>query len=110
MSTPKFGLPDNVIKGISEVFSKDERIQKVIIYGSRAKGNYKEGSDIDLTIIGTELTTTDLLRLENELDDLLLPYKIDLSLFHQIENVGLQSHINRVGVVFYCNRLPTFHG
>ncbi len=42
-----------------------------------------------------------LLKIENELDDLLLPYKIDLSIFHKIEDLDLIEHINRVGIVFY---------
>lgn len=73
----------------------------MILYGSRAKGAYRDGSDIDLTIVGDTITQSLLLRITNELDDLLLPYKIDLSLLHQIEDKALLEHIKRVGVVFY---------
>ncbi len=68
----------------------------MILYGSRAKG-----SDIDLTIVGDALTQSHLLKIANELDDLLLPYKIDLSLMRQIEDEALLEHIRRVGEVFY---------
>ncbi len=95
------GLKDIDIKKIQRVFSNYEDIDKAILYGSRAKGNYRNGSDIDLCLVGNTLDLNILLRIENELDDLLLPYKIDLSIFHKIENADLIEHINRIGVVFY---------
>ncbi len=64
-------------------------------------GTYRNGSDIDLTIKGEAVTHSQLLRIENQLDDLLLPYTIDLSLLHRIDNNDLLDHIERVGVVFY---------
>jgi len=97
----KFGLKQAVIDKINGVFSARPHIETVILYGSRAKGNYRNGSDIDLTIEGETVTLSELLKLENELDDLLLPYKIDLSLLHRIDDPDLLDHIRRVGVVFY---------
>ena len=76
-------------------------IQEVRIYGSRAKGNFQPGSDIDLVIIGLQLNLEELLKIENELDDLLLPYKIDLSILHLIESADLLDHIKRLGQRFY---------
>jgi predicted nucleotidyltransferase len=73
----------------------------VILYGSRAKGAYRDGSDLDLTVIGDTVMQSDILKIADELDDLLLPYKIDLSLMRQIEDKALIEHIKRVGVVFY---------
>ncbi|WP_027358697.1 nucleotidyltransferase domain-containing protein [Desulforegula conservatrix] len=100
----KFGLTRSTIEKIHSVFSAHPGIQEVIIYGSRAKGNYQNGSDIDLVIVGKSVNLSELLKIENELDDLLLPYKIDLSLIHKIENTDLIDHINRVGLVFYEDR------
>lgn len=96
----RFGLKVKDIKLILQVIDQESKVEKIILYGSRAKGNYRKGSDIDLTLMGEKLETTDLLRIENKLDDLLLPYKIDLSIFHQIENQDLVDHIHRVGVEF----------
>ena len=96
-----FGLEQKTINKINAVFSQYENIKQVILYGSRAKGNFKTGSDIDLTIKGDHLFLSDLSKIENQLDDLMLPYKIDLSLFHNISNPDLIDHINRVGKVFY---------
>ncbi len=97
----KFGLENKTINAICSVFSKNLLIKSVIIYGSRAKGNFREGSDIDLTIKAPQLTTNDLLKIENELEDLMLPYKLDISLHHQIESADLLEHIKRVGVEFF---------
>src|SRR5690606_13361766 len=91
----KFGLPLNTIQKINDIFRKYSQIKTAIIYGSRAKGTYRNGSDIDLTLKGEKLNLGILLKIENELDDLLLPYKIDLSLHESIENKDLLEHIQR---------------
>lgn len=96
-----FGLSEQTIYAIKQVFHTHNSIEKVLIYGSRAKGNFKNGSDIDLTIISASTSSDELLLIANELDDLMLPYKIDLSLMRQIENNDLLDHIQRIGVIFY---------
>lgn len=97
-----FGIKPESITKINAVFSSHPQISQVILYGSRAKGTQRDGSDIDLTIQGEDVTLTQLLKIENELDELLLPYKIDLSLYHHIDNPDLVEHIRRVGKVFYA--------
>jgi len=95
-----FGLKEKHIDAINQVFTHFQGIEQVIVYGSRAKDNYRNGSDIDLTIVG-EIEYADLMKLENELDDLLLPYKIDLSIKSKINHPELIEHIERVGKTFY---------
>ena len=68
-----YGLKDNELEKINSVFSKFPDVEKVILYGSRAKGNYRKGSDIDLALMGDNISLTMLLRIENELDELMLP-------------------------------------
>ncbi|PIU01087.1 MAG: hypothetical protein COT74_00860 [Bdellovibrionales bacterium CG10_big_fil_rev_8_21_14_0_10_45_34] len=101
MSKYTFGLSEEAVHKINGVFSKHTKIEKAVVYGSRAKGNYKPSSDIDLVLFGSALTTTDLLAVENDLDDLLLPYQIDLSIYHHIDNNDLIEHINRAGKTFF---------
>ena len=96
-----YGLKETVVKKIQHVLSGYPDVQKAILYGSRAMGNYKSGSDIDLTLEGAGLTLQQLNKIGNELDDLLLPYEIDLSIHHQIENSDLLEHVKRVGVIFF---------
>ena len=98
-----YGLKPHTIKAIQGVFAKYPDIDKAILFGSRAKGNYRNGSDIDLTLVGNNLTLSQQFAIETAFDDLLLPYKIDLSIFHKIENQDLIDHINRVGITFYEN-------
>jgi type I restriction enzyme S subunit len=96
----QFGLSKEDIDKIKVVLAKFTEIERVLIYGSRAKGTYKPASDIDLTLVGENLTLTTVQAIEHEIDDLLLPYKFDISIFHHISNPDLIAHINRVGVVF----------
>ncbi len=67
------GLGPEVIDSINRVLAAHPEVHQAILYGSRAKGNYRAGSDIDLCLLGKDLTVTQLLKIENELDDLLLP-------------------------------------
>ena len=97
----KLGLKKSTIKQINDIFEKFPEVQKVILYGSRAKGNFKSGSDIDLTLIGNNLSLSLKYKIENDIDDLLLPYIFDISIFDKISNNALIEHINRVGITFY---------
>jgi len=96
-----YGLNDNALSQIRQVFSKYSEVEKVLLYGSRAKGNFKPGSDIDLTCIGERLTQSILNKIENDIDDLLLPYTFDLSILKHVSNPDFIDHVNRVGIVFY---------
>ena len=100
--TSRFGLASSDIEKLQSVLARYPDIQKAVIYGSRAKGNYRTSSDIDITLVGS-LDWQRFNRLEMELDDLLLPYKIDLSLYDQIENNELRAHIQRVGKVLFSS-------
>ncbi|MCB0580313.1 MAG: nucleotidyltransferase domain-containing protein [Phaeodactylibacter sp.] len=97
----RFGLTDEVLHKINEVFRRYPQVEQVILYGSRAMGRHRYNSDIDLTLLGSNLDLKTLFKIETELDDLLLPYKIDLSIFDHIDNPDLLDHIRRVGKVFY---------
>lgn len=102
----RFGLKETVIKKLNSIFGKHPEVEQVIVYGSRAKGNYKHGSDIDLTMEGQNLNLSKMYKIEDEIDDLLLPYMIDLSIKHQIQNAELLDHIARVGQIFYQKEAP----
>ncbi len=97
----KFGLSDNTIERIQKVFESYSKIDEGILFGSRAKGNYKEGSDIDLAVKGRSISFDDILKLNGQLEDLNLPYKIDLLDYATIKDKDVVEHIDRVGIVFY---------
>lgn len=100
--THRFGLSEITIGKICSVLARHPEIEQAILYGSRAKGNYTTGSDIDLTLRGdADLTQDVLYSVIHELDDLLLPYTIDLSLFSTLHDPDFIEHIQRVGVLFH---------
>ena len=103
----KHGLTGETVAQIHEVFARFPEVEKAVLYGSRAKGNYKPGSDVDLTLMGARVTSKILGQIRSELEDGLLPYTFDISIFSQLEQADLIEHIRRVGVVFYeKNALP----
>jgi uncharacterized protein len=97
----KYGLSDETIAKINTVFASFPEVISVVLYGSRAKGSYKPGSDIDLTMYGAGLTSGLCGTIAERLDGLLLPYMIDLSVFAELKHPELEAHIERVGMVFY---------
>lgn len=95
------GLTDGAVEKIREVLSRHEKIEAAILYGSRVLETFRKGSDIDLTLVGDALGYADLLKIDRELDDLLLPNVIDLSLLSEIDNRALIEHIQHAGVTLY---------
>lgn len=97
----RHGLPPHAEEKLREVFRTWPQVERVVLYGSRAKGTFRTGSDIDLCIVGEALTLPQLMAIEGQIDDLLLPWKVDLSLLQHIDNPALLEHIDRVGVPFF---------
>ena len=96
------GLSQRSIDTMHRIFSKYESLETVILYGSRAMGNYRNGSDIDITIeAGEGFTDFDLLHICGELDESDLPYFVDCSVLSKISDPALKDHIARVGKVLY---------
>jgi predicted nucleotidyltransferase len=95
------GLSPGVLSALQNELARTPQVEKAQVYGSRAKGNYRPGSDIDIALFGTTLTPQHLLTLDNRLDDLLLPYQIDLCHFDTLQNPTLIDHIQRLGITIY---------
>ena len=97
----RYGLTERTISDLNEVFHSFDDISGVILYGSRAKGDFHEGSDIDFAVIGKDIDLSLLHEVELAIDELCLPYEIDLTNYHTLENRDLISHIDRVGKLFF---------
>ena len=97
----KFGLSDTVINELQGVFRRYTNIEKVLIFGSRSKGNFREGSDIDLAVIGKGIDYNLLLSVLCEIDDLELLYSVDLIDYNKKKGTPIGDHIDRVGKIFY---------
>jgi len=98
------GIPEQAMNRILRVFKKYPEISEAVLYGSRAIGSHKNGSDIDLSLKGTNLDFKILNQIEEELDELLLPWMIDLNLYERIGNKELLEHIDSHGIQIYLAR------
>lgn len=97
----KFGLSDTVIRELQDVFRRHASIEKVLIFGSRSKGNFRAGSDIDLAVIGKGIDYSQLLTIQCEIENLEMLYRIDLLDYQKEIGTPIGDHIDRVGQVFY---------
>ena len=97
----KFGLSDTVIEELQNVFRRHQNIERVLIFGSRSKGNYRAGSDIDLAVIGKGIDYGQILTILCEIEDLELLYSVDMIDYKEKVGTPIGNHIDRVGQVFY---------
>ena len=95
------GLPSEACDQVLAEIQKQTPVQRVVLYGSRALGRHRSGSDVDLCLTAPAMTLEQLLQLGAQLDDLLLPWSIDLQLDHLISHEGLREHIERAGVCLW---------
>lgn len=104
------GLLERDILDIKILFNKFSQIRSVILFGSRAKGNFKKGSDIDLAVTGENLDYHLINTLNFELNEnTVMPYKFDIININTIKNKDLLDHINRVGKVIYSINNYTYN-
>ena len=96
-----YGLSEKEFDEMTAIFDKCANLEKVILYGSRAKGNYKKFSDVDITLEGDKLTLSDLFHIQDLLYESDLPYMYDVSIFAKISNPDLIDHIRRRGIVIW---------
>ncbi|MDR2399465.1 MAG: nucleotidyltransferase domain-containing protein [Endomicrobium sp.] len=102
MIKPDYGLSERTLTTLNNIFKKYSGLEKVILYGSRAKGDYKSGSDIDITLeTDTTFTYQDLTRIYGDFDNSDIPYSVDVSLYKNLDSQALKEHIKRVGKAIY---------
>jgi len=99
------GLTNETVAQIALVLGRFSAVEKAILFGSRAKGVHHRGSDIDLALVGDTLHWRTLGRIEDALDDLLLPYRFSLVIYGKKLDPAVAAHIERVGVIFYEKEL-----
>jgi predicted nucleotidyltransferase len=100
------GMQEELTSRIVGVLRKNPLIEEAILYGSRAKGTHRRGSDVDLALKGQALNLREINKIHLELDNLLLPYTFDISIYHRITDPDLLDHINRVGKTIYKRSHP----
>ncbi|MCP9931114.1 nucleotidyltransferase domain-containing protein [Cyanobium sp. AMD-g] len=105
-SAQAIGLPESAMAAIRRVLATYPEVESAILYGSRALGRHRPASDIDLTLTGHAISNATLARIDADLDDLLLPWLIDLSALAAIRHPALLDHIQRAGVLLYQRSDP----
>jgi predicted nucleotidyltransferase len=100
----EFGLDDRALLLIRRVLERHVNIREARVFGSRAKGNYRPESDIDIAIFG-DVDSVVASRVASELDDLPLPYRFDVQAYGCIKHAPLRDHIDRVGVPLFVRAL-----
>lgn len=99
------GLTERDIKTIEKILHCYPAIETVFIFGSRAKGSYNSGSDIDLAIMNEGITEHDIIHLKSAFEESDLPYVVDVVLYSSIKHRELKDHIDRAGKHFYERKL-----
>lgn len=95
-----FGIPKDTWQLLMKVFAAVAEVEQVVLFGSRALGTPREGSDIDLCLMG-DIASSRIPSLLVAYEELYLPWKLDLVLYDQIKEPALKEHIDRVGHVVY---------
>jgi predicted nucleotidyltransferase len=103
VTQPIPGLPAEDSQRLLAVLAGHPAVEQVWLYGSRAMGRHRRGSDIDLCIKGPQLSHAERLELMGTIDDLLLPWQVDLSLWSEV-NDDLRAHLQRVGLPLLTRR------
>lgn len=97
-----FGLSDKTLNYLINAFKEFNEIESVKIFGSRALGNYKRGSDVDLSLIGSAVDEKTVIALSRRLNqELPLPYYFDIIAYNKIKNQALIEHIDKFGIKIY---------
>lgn len=95
------GISQTVWNQIAAVLAAQPKITRVRLFGSRAKGQFRPASDIDLCIDAEGLSLSEKFALDHALDELLLPWKVDLVVWQMIDHTPLREHIERMGVAIH---------
>ena len=96
-----YGLSADHLGILTQILGRSPRVEEAILFGSRAKGNYKQASDIDLAVKGSLLQKDDIAALFSEFEESLLPFFVDVIPYAFIRNKELADHIDRIGICIY---------
>ena len=89
------------LEKIVRVISASSRVEQIVLFGSRAKGNHRDSSDWDIALKGDEVAFPNVLSMQVDIDELWLPCAVDIVIYDTIENQGLKDHIDRVGILVW---------
>ena len=96
------GLKDAHREAIIATLAANDRVERAVLFGSRATGTNTVSSDVDIALFGGRLTLTDQARLAVALDEIPMAQSVDLLLYHSVQDLTLREHIRRQGVEWYA--------
>ena len=98
-----FGISKNDIEYITEAIKKHPEVEKAVVFGSRAMGNFKNGSDVDIALFGDKVNFSVIAQIKDELqEESPMPYLFDIVDFTHSKSNGLKDHINQFGITLFC--------
>lgn len=95
------GIKETYRRAMKSIFAANPRVERAVLFGSRAAGAFTPASDVDIALFGADLTLDDLARLQESIDSLTIPQQVDLLLFQRIKNEELLRQINKQGFEWY---------
>jgi proline iminopeptidase len=106
MADPRlsFGLSERIREDLQRVFARYPEVQRVLIFGSRAKGCEQPGSDIDLAVVAPALSEAEFARVWAAIDALPLIFKVDLLHWDRLHDDRLKQKIQAEGRVFFVRK------
>lgn len=103
-----FGLSEKSYRILFDIIRKYIVSGSVVVYGSRAKGDFTDRSDIDIAIRDcSEINDAVVSRMTDEINESDFPYLADIRIYDEIKNNSLKEHIDRAGIVFYSKAIPS---
>ena len=96
----RFGLTGRDMKTLFNIFEKYPVVKKIFIYGSRATGNYKQGSDIDLAIMNACKEELFICKMKCEIEESSIPFAVDIANYNAIKHCELKDHIDGLALFF----------
>jgi predicted nucleotidyltransferase len=97
----QYGIPKEFLEKIIAAIKTNNNIKEIILFGSRAKGNFKTGSDVDIALVSNDISYDEISHIRTNIDELLLPYNVDIIDYNKITNNALKEHILKVGQVIH---------
>lgn len=103
-----FGLSDDELVEIRRILKERPEVEQAVIFGSRARGNYKRGSDVDICLMGTKVNRDTLFYISEQLnEETTMPYQFDILAYNSIKNDELKEHIDRVGIALSASDIAS---
>ena len=96
------GLKPNQRKAIIATLSAHPKVERIVLFGSRAMGTFTTTSDVDIALFGNDLTLSEHATLSEAVAELSIPQRVDILIYHRIENQALREHIRRHGVEWFA--------